>query len=601
VAVGGGLALWLASQKGSPAALGAAVVLAVVAAVADPTLARPLSALPLAGIILALGGAAVLPGLLAQSAGVAAAAVAATYVEPPIPRLDDVLAPMTPQDLPVPSASGTSRQVPRRSIATERDAGEARTELDVIERYLRDTRDALGLTETAFWRYSPGEQTLEPTTTSAASREESHCFSDDGCAALIKMMRADRGIVANGENEPSLFLAGRVGKGDLFHGALAFYAEDRGKLARDGIRPWMGRHASHLALLIELLEESRSARRYRRRNQELIDGMNHIQNRLELPDLGPAVCEAAMQTASASRAAFVLWNAEAMEGSLYSVSPGHPLPAGFPVDLTSFVGECCRDQQRFAMREAFRVGADRRLYGAEEPQRRLGSFGIVPIVRARLALGAIVVEGEAPAQVTAVEVDKLMLIAAAAGVALENTEHFSAISERARRDELTGLRNRRAFDERLGQLLKECDRFGQTASLVLVDMDHFKRVNDTDGHEAGDEVLREVARIIELAVRTADTCARYGGEELAILLPHTGLVAATDVAERIRKNIEAATVRVRGKELRVTASLGVACYPESTQRGELLFRVADRALYEAKSAGRNCVRRALVSPVKKQA
>jgi diguanylate cyclase (GGDEF)-like protein len=123
-----------------------------------------------------------------------------------------------------------------------------------------------------------------------------------------------------------------------------------------------------------------------------------------------------------------------------------------------------------------------------------------------------------------------------------------------------------------------------------VDIDHFKRVNDGYGHDAGDEVLRSIGRAVGASVRTIDLAARFGGEEIAILLPKTGLEGARELAERLRREIANHPVQVRNESLRVTASFGVACYPESSSDQRALFTNADAALYEAKAAGRNQVK-----------
>jgi two-component system cell cycle response regulator len=155
--------------------------------------------------------------------------------------------------------------------------------------------------------------------------------------------------------------------------------------------------------------------------------------------------------------------------------------------------------------------------------------------------------------------------------------------------------NRRAFDEHLKRLLNETDRFGQPLALILADIDHFKNINDTWGHEAGDEVLRRVAKKLTEGVRNVDVIARYGGEEIAILLPQTSVVGAADLADRLRHAVGAKPVKFKGEEIAVTVSFGVASYPDAVPTRDGLFRAADRALYEAKHAGRNCVRSVPVS------
>jgi diguanylate cyclase (GGDEF)-like protein len=139
-------------------------------------------------------------------------------------------------------------------------------------------------------------------------------------------------------------------------------------------------------------------------------------------------------------------------------------------------------------------------------------------------------------------------------------------------------------------VLAETDRFGGTSSLILVDIDHFKQVNDTYGHEAGDAVLRQVAKTLGDGVRAVDICARFGGEEIAILLPQTPVIGATELAERLRRSIADRPVNHEGTAIRVSASFGIAGYPETVPHGDWLFPAADKALYNAKADGRNCVK-----------
>jgi len=164
------------------------------------------------------------------------------------------------------------------------------------------------------------------------------------------------------------------------------------------------------------------------------------------------------------------------------------------------------------------------------------------------------------------------------------------VSRRARTDGLTGLANRTHFDEQIRRVVAETDRFGGSCSLIVADLDHFKQINDLHGHEAGDAVLRHVAQLLSEGVRNIDVCARYGGEEIAILLPQTSLLGAVELADRLRATIAARPARYAGGELPVTASFGVASYPIPVPSSDGLFPAADRALYEAKASGRNCVR-----------
>jgi diguanylate cyclase (GGDEF)-like protein len=171
------------------------------------------------------------------------------------------------------------------------------------------------------------------------------------------------------------------------------------------------------------------------------------------------------------------------------------------------------------------------------------------------------------------------------------------LEEQSITDSLTNLKNRRFFDERLQEEFRRAQRYGDYLALIMVDLDHFKRVNDRFGHPAGDEVLREAASLIRASLRDPDICARYGGEEFAVILPKTHMQGALAVAERIWRAIGAKEFLVGPGEdgpapraTQVTASIGVAFYPsKDINSADRLLRFADQALYQAKKSGRNTI------------
>ena len=154
-------------------------------------------------------------------------------------------------------------------------------------------------------------------------------------------------------------------------------------------------------------------------------------------------------------------------------------------------------------------------------------------------------------------------------------------------DNLTGIYNRRAYELRIREEISRFQRYGQPFSLVLFDIDHFKKVNDQFGHQAGDKCLREIATRIRPSLRDSDFLARYGGEEFIIILPGTGEEDAHRVAEKIRSLIEKTRFVYQGAEVPVTISLGVTQVQSSDQDSELPFRRVDAAMYQAKKEGRN--------------
>jgi diguanylate cyclase (GGDEF)-like protein len=184
----------------------------------------------------------------------------------------------------------------------------------------------------------------------------------------------------------------------------------------------------------------------------------------------------------------------------------------------------------------------------------------------------------------------LVLVALAfARPILSTLGDFRRVASQAATDGLTGLANRRSFDDELALEWRRAERVEDSLALLLIDLDNFKSINDEFGHQAGDTVLRRVSAILASGARQVDLTARYGGEEFALLAPETDLVGASRLAERLRVDLETAVIELPdGVELQVTASLGVAV-KAGLDRPEQLVAAADEALYEAKRAGKNRV------------
>lgn len=175
--------------------------------------------------------------------------------------------------------------------------------------------------------------------------------------------------------------------------------------------------------------------------------------------------------------------------------------------------------------------------------------------------------------------------------ALDESFHENLLSS-ALRDGLTKLFNKRYFFDRLDSELKFAQRHETALSLLMLDIDHFKTVNDTHGHLAGDSVLVQLASVLMKAVRNEDVVARFGGEEIAIILRAINVDGAAQMAERVRRLVEQTAAWVQGTELKATVSIGVAGFPSTpVKTPEQLVEAADRALYRAKNAGRNRVSR----------
>jgi diguanylate cyclase (GGDEF)-like protein len=268
-----------------------------------------------------------------------------------------------------------------------------------------------------------------------------------------------------------------------------------------------------------------------------------------------------------------------------------------------------------AEREAFEIDPDigRELLatlepdtGQPPPQRRPSTaqlemvWGMALPMRARIAGGSdidfvgVISIARRGREFTDQERDLFAYLAGQATLSIENVDLHETVQQQAVTDELTGLFNVRQFHSRLDDEIERAERFGQPLSLVMLDIDKFKSVNDTYGHQQGDRVLVEVARVLRRLSRDVDLPARYGGEEMAVVLPQTDLRGAELGAERMRAAIEGMQIQRLdgGGLLPITASFGVASFPSQAADKTALIAAADAALYRAKRGGRNRVERA---------
>jgi two-component system cell cycle response regulator len=174
--------------------------------------------------------------------------------------------------------------------------------------------------------------------------------------------------------------------------------------------------------------------------------------------------------------------------------------------------------------------------------------------------------------------------------ALKTRDMISLLEQQSHKDHLTGLANRSAFEDHLARVWNIYQSRGVSLAVIIVDLDHFKAINDMHGHSTGDEVLRVAARLLAGSVRGCDLVARYGGEEFVVVASDCALSIALTLAERFRTRLTEHRILARGKDIAVTTSAGIAVADRAHQSGPAdLLRQADEALYEAKRSGRNAV------------
>lgn len=379
-------------------------------------------------------------------------------------------------------------------------------------------------------------------------------------------------------------------------GALSLHFEAGTIVGGESLRDAMPRHARSMETLFGLVRTRADLARQNFRLRGLIRTAGTLQATRDPLELERLLVEDSLVVSGAEWAMLVRWNERERVGRVSAATAGAMMLGveleSVVVRIDSVVGETCDGgrPQVFVDARPYARGEDR-IFGGTTPLRDLGSFMAVPLQRGaqERPIGALVFGHREVAALRAMESRNARNLAVIAAGALETAWEVEDQRRNARTDPLTGLTNRRGFDERYSQVVQETDRYGGTAGLILVDVDHFKQVNDRFGHDGGDAVLVAVANALADGRRTVDTTARLGGEELAILLPQTDASGAREVAERMRRRLEALVVRTAAGEVRVTASFGVSEYAARAGDGTRVVELADQALYAAKRNGRNRV------------
>lgn len=212
-----------------------------------------------------------------------------------------------------------------------------------------------------------------------------------------------------------------------------------------------------------------------------------------------------------------------------------------------------------------------------------------PLVVEKEIVGIARIEGKEPYLFESDDLRLLDYLTLVGSLSLWNAHLFSKVQELSITDTLTGLYTHRFFQERLEEEILRAGRYHADLGILLIDVDHFKKFNDTYGHPAGDEILKAIAGFIKQSVRVTDLLARYGGEEFAVLLLQSGYQTSYNVAQRIRQSIADASFSLGSQIVHLSVSIGLAAFPEEATIASQLIRIADQRLYQAKAAGRNCV------------
>ena len=395
-------------------------------------------------------------------------------------------------------------------------------------------------------------------------------------------------------NTPQLAVVPLQAAGQL--GALSVHFEPGTIVGAEALRAALLEDARALETLYDLVRTRSEVARQNFRLRGLIRTARTLQSSRDPLELQQLLVDDSIFVAGAEWCVLVRWDEDSRTGRVKAWTTqagaiGVALDA-LVITASSKVGVVCVEgrSEVDADARALMRGEDR-MFGGSSPLVGIGSIMAVPLKRGEQErpFGALVFGHREVGALRGTEMRNAKNLAVIAAGALETAWAVETARRNARTDPLTGLANRRGFDERFIQVVQETDRYGGAAALILVDIDHFKRVNDTFGHDGGDAVLVAVSESLANGRRTVDITARLGGEEFAILLPQTDASGAREVAERMRKRVEALTVRTNSGEARVTASFGLTEYAARAGEAERVVERADQALYVAKRNGRNRV------------
>jgi diguanylate cyclase (GGDEF)-like protein len=492
-------------------------------------------------------------------------------------------------DLPSDDDQAVGVDALKRDVRLNFENKEVEHDQSLLQLLLCDFRDVAGAEEAIFWRWRSDRDSLSPAIWSTEASRPAH-FDVAEWGPLVQWS-AETGVVQTvGQDDTINVAAACVKRGEDLLGVLSLTHAGGLALGRAQLREWLPRLADQLATLDDLLGVRRRYGRHMRQSQALLDAVQRLQGDRGGEGLARGLCETSLDVSGARGAVLVRWDSETESGILHFATEGTGLRTPTPMDSASVVAEVCRTGKLHVLEDARGAATGQALYGAPRVIREPGSVAIIPLSKDGRVLGALVLEAEEVGALTLEDTRPLTVLGAVVVGQLDMAWQLVEVDRRARTDPLTGLWNRMHFGEQMTRNLAEADRHDRPVSLVLMDIDHFKKVNDTWGHEAGDAVLKQVARLLQDGVRAVDVCVRYGGEEIAMLLGDTDSAHAVEVAERLRIRVAGTPIRHGPSEIHVTASFGVATYPETVKVRDQLFPAADKALYIAKHDGRNCVR-----------
>ncbi len=461
----------------------------------------------------------------------------------------------------------------------------------LLVRILGLLTDYLGAQEAVLWE--PHESETGRLVASAWSRGNEPPVLTEGERLLLELAASEQRTTSNqGGAGLRLLCAGLQVNGGA--GVLSVHFREDPTSSKLELAERLQRFAPEVAMRHELVRARALLAMRTKRLRAMIRTAITLQGSRDPIALEEVIVRDAGRVTGADWVFLVRGNRERELPAIVRVSDG--VPGAFRERLTAhrdtLVGEVFYSGKHRVFTDArVLVSSGEALLDATPLPAGTGSLIAIPVRRSESepSIGVLVLGREQRKGFSLTDSHAANDLATIAAGALDTAWAWQDATLSAKTDQLTGLPNRRAFEEEFARMISETDRYGREAALVIVDVDHFKQVNDTYGHDAGDQVLKAIGATLSAMARTTDKVARLGGEELAMLLPQTDQEGALEAAERCRKAIEALSVRTNAGTVRVTASFGVAMYQERSGAAGALFDRADQALYSAKHGGRNRV------------
>ena len=482
-----------------------------------------------------------------------------------------------------------ARRLQQGSRQWWRTGGENR----VVAEYLLDVRASTSAEEAVVWLLNDGDTVLRPLAACSSNQWAERSSSDEKWMALVRWSCEAAVIQTGALDDGGGYVTAPITLDGKLLGVLCLRRKTRFDENGERIKARVSHHTAYLARLVKLVDVHATAVARNEALDSALYAVRELQDHAPVESPASAICDAILKVGGCDASALVRWHSEVSAGSVEAGSGAFESFEQSAVQASSIVGNTCQRMTPLRIGTAHDLLKRLALFRDGERLNDFGALCVQPMKRDGEVIGALVASWNSPTDLMTHSAPSMEVLASVAAHALHAAWRLETVQIAARTDALTGLSNRRYLDEQLNRVLAEAGRYGDPASLILLDLDFFKKINDQYGHAVGDQVLKHVAETLLDGIRGVDVCARYGGEELAVLLPRTGLQGAVELAERLRSMVESRPLAISGANIKVTASFGVATYPSPAPNPAALLSSADGALYRAKEAGRNRVRSAL--------